>query len=221
MTHRNALSMCLPLPHPLKMWDLLTGSTLPQLIYVIVFSCVVWLLLSRRLQSKRGSSLRSVAILVLGDVGRSPRMMYHAESFAKLHFETFLVGYKGTCALWMPLIGTPPRRPAAGSKPVPSLLSLPHVHFLYLSQPPALVQKLPFVVVAPIKIAHQVLSILHALLWCIPHPPEFVLVQVSSLVISVQAWYKEYVEESTQHPYPGFGMAGWHIAGKQSHYRLA
>lgn len=39
--------------------------------------------------------LRSVAILVLGDVGRSPRMMYHAESFAKLGFDTYLIGYKG------------------------------------------------------------------------------------------------------------------------------
>ena len=95
---RAELCLSVP-PPPLKMWDLLTGSTLPQLIYVIVFSCVVWLLLSRRLPSKREPSLRSVAILVLGDVGRSPRMMYHAESFAKLQFETFLVGYKGMCAL--------------------------------------------------------------------------------------------------------------------------
>lgn len=39
--------------------------------------------------------LRSAAILVLGDVGRSPRIMYHAESFAKLEFNTYLIGYKG------------------------------------------------------------------------------------------------------------------------------
>lgn len=39
---------------------------------------------------------RSVAVLVLGDVGRSPRMMYHAESFAKHGFETFIVGYEGS-----------------------------------------------------------------------------------------------------------------------------
>ena len=38
---------------------------------------------------------RSVAILVLGDIGRSPRMMYHSESFAQHEFETFVVGYKG------------------------------------------------------------------------------------------------------------------------------
>lgn len=85
-------------------------------------------------------------------------MMYHAESFAKLHFETFLIGYEG-------------------SKPVPSLLSLPHVHFLYLSQLPPSLRNLPFIFFAPIKIAQQVMSILHTLLWRIPHPPEFILVQ--------------------------------------------
>lgn len=39
--------------------------------------------------------LRSVAIVVLGDIGRSPRMMYHAESFASIGFETYMVGYPG------------------------------------------------------------------------------------------------------------------------------
>ena len=39
--------------------------------------------------------LRSVAIVVLGDIGRSPRMMYHAESFASTGFETYLIGYAG------------------------------------------------------------------------------------------------------------------------------
>lgn len=45
---------------------------------------------------KRRPKRRTVALLVLGDVGRSPRMMYHAESFAQLEFKTFLIGYKGT-----------------------------------------------------------------------------------------------------------------------------
>ena len=40
-------------------------------------------------------SLRSVAILVLGDIGRSPRMMYHAQSFAENGFVTDLIGYGG------------------------------------------------------------------------------------------------------------------------------
>ena len=41
--------------------------------------------------------LRAVTILVLGDIGRSPRMMYHAQSFAEqLKFDTRIVGYTGT-----------------------------------------------------------------------------------------------------------------------------
>ncbi len=38
---------------------------------------------------------QSVAIVVLGDIGRSPRMMYHAESFAGLGWDTYLIGYRG------------------------------------------------------------------------------------------------------------------------------
>ena len=91
----SAFSDIPSLPPPLTMWDLLTGPTLTQLTYAILFCCVAWLLLSRRSPRKHKPSLRTVAILVLGDVGRSPRMMYHAESFAKLHFETFLIGYNG------------------------------------------------------------------------------------------------------------------------------
>ncbi|KAH8992081.1 hypothetical protein EDB92DRAFT_1859717, partial [Lactarius akahatsu] len=122
--------------------------TLPQILSAIL-SAILPLGVAWRLLSKRPSSKPSL---------RSPRMMYHAESFAKLHFETFLIGYEG-------------------SKPVPSLLSLPHVHFLYLSQLPPSLRNLPFIFFAPIKIAQQVMSILHTLLWRIPHPPEFILVQ--------------------------------------------
>ncbi|KAH7921252.1 glycosyltransferase family 33 protein [Leucogyrophana mollusca] len=107
---------------------------------------------------KRHPALRSVAILVLGDVGRSPRMMYHAESFAKIEFDTYLIGYRG-------------------SKPIPSLASLPHVNFCYLPDPPSFVANIPFILAAPIKIAYQIITILHTLLLEVPHPPEFILVQ--------------------------------------------
>ncbi len=46
-------------------------------------------------------SLRSVAILVLGDIGRSPRMMYHAESFAENGFQTDIIGYGGAFLTWI------------------------------------------------------------------------------------------------------------------------
>ncbi|KZT58496.1 glycosyltransferase family 33 protein [Calocera cornea HHB12733] len=104
---------------------------------------------------------RSVAIVVLGDVGRSPRMMYHAESFAGMGWETFLVGYRG-------------------SKLIPSLLEAPHVREIYLREPPAFISKLPrlaFLLWAPYKILFQVYTVLQTLLGELPYPPEFILVQ--------------------------------------------
>ena len=47
------------------------------------------------LTSSQKPALRTVAILVLGDVGRSPRMMYHAESFAQNGFKTYIIGNRG------------------------------------------------------------------------------------------------------------------------------
>lgn len=63
----------------------------PSLVtFLLGFFAVRWYLSPRK-----RPSLRSAAIVVLGDVGRSPRMMYHAESFAKLGFQTYVIGYKG------------------------------------------------------------------------------------------------------------------------------
>jgi beta-1,4-mannosyltransferase len=53
----------------------------------------LWLFTSRYLN--KPTLKRSVVVFVLGDVGRSPRMMYHAESFANNGFETYIVGYRG------------------------------------------------------------------------------------------------------------------------------
>ncbi|KZT08885.1 glycosyltransferase family 33 protein [Laetiporus sulphureus 93-53] len=129
-------------------------KSLFQIAIAVVVAGLVWFYFKPR----ERPLLRSVAILVLGDIGRSPRMMYHAESFATNGFETYLIGYRG-------------------AKPVPSLLSLPHVHFLYLSNPPAYLSDIPFILAAPCKIFHQVMSIMDTLLYHIPHPPEFILVQ--------------------------------------------
>lgn len=60
-----------------------------------VLFCFFLLALWQFVRPRGKPTLRTVAILVLGDIGRSPRMMYHAESFAKLGFDTFLIGYKG------------------------------------------------------------------------------------------------------------------------------
>lgn len=38
----------------------------------------------------------TVTIVVLGDIGRSPRMQYHAQSFLREGFHVNLVGYGGS-----------------------------------------------------------------------------------------------------------------------------
>ncbi|KAK7688235.1 hypothetical protein QCA50_008605 [Cerrena zonata] len=125
-----------------------------QILSLAAFCFVVWKVVRQPVER---ASFRSVAILVLGDIGRSPRMMYHSESFAENGFETYIVGNKG-------------------SKPVPSLLSIPRVHFLYLPDAPSTLG-LPFILSAPRKVLLQVFSILNALLYRIPHPPEYIVVQ--------------------------------------------
>lgn len=80
-------------------------------------------------------------------------MTYHVESFAKLGFNTYLIGYKG-------------------SKLIISLTSLSNIKLSYLSESPPL-----FVLAAPIKIMHQIAAILYTLVVKIPCTPEFIMVQ--------------------------------------------
>lgn len=67
----------------------------------IVLACllgllVLWLAYQTFWKSAEPPSYRSVAIVVLGDIGRSPRMMYHAESFTSHDFNTYIIAYEGT-----------------------------------------------------------------------------------------------------------------------------
>lgn len=58
------------------------------------------LLLWRRFFPDR--SAKTVALVVLGDIGRSPRMMYHAKSFARHGWTTYIVSYKGNAPAIVP-----------------------------------------------------------------------------------------------------------------------
>lgn len=62
---------------------------------VLLLSAVLFVRRLATLSIRIPPKTRSVSIIVLGDIGRSPRTMYHAESFAKAGFNTFIVGYKG------------------------------------------------------------------------------------------------------------------------------
>lgn len=73
------------------------NARIVQVIGGIALLWLSWKLFSmlRLFKPRDQHSLRSVAILVLGDIGRSPRMMYHAQSFAENEFVTYVIGYGG------------------------------------------------------------------------------------------------------------------------------
>lgn len=61
------------------------------LVLGVTAAALRWL---QRLRTRRSSG-KSIAVVVLGDLGRSPRMLYHAESLAARDWSVSLVGYEG------------------------------------------------------------------------------------------------------------------------------
>lgn len=75
-----------------------TGSnvTWPAVSLTVVTGLVsLWL---RRLRRRDGGTDRRVCVLVLGDIGRSPRMQYHALSLSKHGYNVTFVGFLGKTA---------------------------------------------------------------------------------------------------------------------------
>ncbi|KAI1265668.1 glycosyltransferase family 33 protein [Xylariaceae sp. FL1019] len=101
----------------------------------------------------------SVQILVLGDIGRSPRMQYHALSIAKHGCNVHLVGY-------------------LDSSPHPELIDNPRVTIHALTgTPKALMSSaIPFVVAGPLKVLWQIFAVIRVLGYTTP-PSTWLLVQ--------------------------------------------
>ncbi|KAI5696989.1 hypothetical protein M8J75_003471 [Diaphorina citri] len=87
---------------------------------------------------------KKVCIVVLGDIGRSPRMQYHALSLAKEGFSVDLVGY-------------------AGSIPIKDLLQSDSVHFPYLQPVPEFKKYMPNMFAFIFKVLFQAVT----LFWCL------------------------------------------------------
>ena len=60
---------------------------------------IVLVLLVYWLRGRKDLSKPRICILVLGDIGRSPRMQYHALSCAKAGYHVDLVGFGGICMI--------------------------------------------------------------------------------------------------------------------------
>ena len=68
------------------------SPSLSDLLVPIFFALLVFYVVKRFF----GGGKRRVAVLVLGDVGRSPRMQHHALSLAQEGFSVDLLGFGGS-----------------------------------------------------------------------------------------------------------------------------
>ncbi|ROW16592.1 hypothetical protein VPNG_01587 [Cytospora leucostoma] len=104
----------------------------------------------------------SAQVLVLGDIGRSPRMQYHALSIASHGGSVDLIGYHDLLE----------------SALLPSLTRLPNVHVRALDSPPAILRSksLPFLITGPLKVIWQVFNLIQVLLYK-TEPAQWLLVQ--------------------------------------------
>ncbi|PIA14017.1 hypothetical protein COEREDRAFT_47764 [Coemansia reversa NRRL 1564] len=121
------------------------------------------------------SSGKRIAVLVLGDIGRSPRMQYHALSLASAGHYVDLIGYAGTRPMEDVILA---ERIALRHVQVPELL---------LSAPRSL-----FILTAPLKAIYQTLLLIWVLLFFIARP-DCILVQnppaIPTLFVArVSAW---------------------------------
>ena len=140
----------------------------------IVFTIITTILLllpsqyDERNKSKDETGPR-VQVLVLGDLGRSPRMQYHALSIAKHGGYVDLIGYRD-------------------SDPHPDILSKPSISLLAIPSPPRFLQtnnRALFLIYGPVKVLVQLWS-LWILLGYRTKPAKWLLVQVGSFSITGQ-----------------------------------
>ncbi|TKY88976.1 hypothetical protein EX895_002217 [Sporisorium graminicola] len=115
---------------------------------------------SRSTSSNKPCLGRSAAVVVLGDIGRSPRMCFHVESLANEGWKVAIVGYPGSA--------------------LPPPLQRSSIKQHHLRSPPAWIARLPraaFIAAAPFKLLLQAVSLFAELTTQVHPPPELVLVQ--------------------------------------------
>lgn len=59
------------------------------ILFILLIVFLIWTIYKPTKNSK------SACIVVLGDIGRSPRMNYHSLSLLKLGYSITIIGYKG------------------------------------------------------------------------------------------------------------------------------
>lgn len=149
--------------------------------------------LPAKVQPRKGS----VQIVVLGDIGRSPRMQYHALSVVQNGGYVDFVGYQGKQRVSEPtgLLSQDLTLSNTESDPITELQSHPAVKFHALSSPPRILQtrnKLAFAIAGPLKVLFQVWDLWSVLAYRTPSC-EWLLLQnppsIPTLLLAIIACY--------------------------------
>ena len=128
----------------------------------------------------RSSDADCVQIVVLGDIGRTPRMQYHALSFADAGFLVYLIGY--TTSKLHPDIFERDNIKVVSLKPFPKSLNTQH---------PGL-----FLFLGPLKVLYQAWILTQALIWRKTTNAGWMLVQnppaIPTLAVSaISSWMQQ------------------------------
>ncbi|KAI8796896.1 chitobiosyldiphosphodolichol beta-mannosyltransferase [Biomphalaria glabrata] len=134
----------------------------------LLFVCL-YLLLNKIVKTPR-----NICIVVLGDIGRSPRMQYHAMSFAMEGFRVYLVGYRG-------------------SKPHEQVLKNEQITLHHMQEPPLFITKLPKLLGYAVKVIWQSVMLAWTLLLLpnmssifIQNPPSIPTMLISYIVSRIR-----------------------------------
>ncbi|EER28876.1 hypothetical protein CPC735_035820 [Coccidioides posadasii C735 delta SOWgp] len=124
----------------------------------------------------------SVQIVVLGDIGHSPRMQYHAESVAKHGGRVTIIGYQSKLPPRMTVteFAYVNKIPLPASPPKPELLSNPLVSIVALPPPPKMLQtknNVLFPLLAVLKVLQQTWFLWSALVYR-SKPAQWMLIQL-------------------------------------------
>ncbi|KKF93218.1 Chitobiosyldiphosphodolichol beta-mannosyltransferase [Ceratocystis platani] len=116
-----------------------------------------------------------VQVIVMGDIGRSPRMQYHAISFAKHGYNVDLIGYKETARH-------------------PSLIGKPNVHLFSLRHTPEWLAWSTGLLVLPIRVLYSSFALFQAMAYRTAAPKWIIIQNPPSIptfhITLVVAWLR-------------------------------
>ncbi len=168
-------------------------SWLPWMVSVFTLVTIFMLLFpnpygqrDEMLQGKGNVNTR-VQVLVLGDIGRSPRMQYHALSIAKHGGQVDLIGYKGSKQCYLVREDFLITNNALAESDVHhQIISNPSITVHAISSAPNFLKtnsRWAFLVFGPLKVIFQIMSLWIVLGYRVK-PAKWMLVQVSRRTIS-------------------------------------